>query len=180
MSENERSHGLKLVVAAALLVGSVVFVYAQWKSTRPAPPPADERPIAEQRFAEQRPSREEMEQRRAEMFSELNLTPEQQEQIQALGTPEGRGMGREAGRARMEAMREILTSEQREQMREQMTQRMRDRMSRQADVLPPDQREAFNRRLEERIEQHQRFFDGGPPGQQGAPNESSVQGAGHD
>ena len=113
------------------------------------------------------------------MFRELNLTPEQQEQIQALGGPPDRGGDRESGHAGMEAMREILTPEQREQAREMMVQRMRDRMSRQADVLPPDQREAFDRRLEERIEQHRRYFDDGRPGRRGAPNESHIQEAGN-
>jgi Spy/CpxP family protein refolding chaperone len=100
------------------------------------------------------------EQFRAQMTAELNITPEQKAQIDAI---------RERNDGDWGAMREeidaVLTPEQRERaeaMREERFGRMRERMMEDAQVLDPEQRERFEQRLEERRQQWEERRGGGP------------------
>ncbi|MBN1475817.1 hypothetical protein JXA47_03595 [Candidatus Sumerlaeota bacterium] len=133
MPVSERSLNWKMIGAVAFLVGALVFVFAQWRSTLP-PDPTDARPGRDRVAAQdrQRPRqisdeeraqrREEQQRRQEEMFQQLNLTEEQRAQIAAL-PPVDRQASQEARQARRQAMAEILTAEQMEQMRELRGQR---------------------------------------------------------
>lgn len=104
----------KLAGAIALFAVALVFIMSQYRRGQPnlAPSGSAENAIRQQ-F--QPPSREEMEQRRNEMFEQLHLTAAQRGQIDALDAKMERGSSPEA---RREAMDRILTAEQREQMRQ--------------------------------------------------------------
>jgi Spy/CpxP family protein refolding chaperone len=123
----------KLIGAIALVMGALIFVYAQYMSTRP-PDPSEVR-TGRARFAaqdggraeqlsreERRQRREDRQRQREEMFQQMNLTADQRRQIEAL-PPIGREAGPEARQARRQAMAEILTPEQLEQMRQIRRQR---------------------------------------------------------
>jgi Spy/CpxP family protein refolding chaperone len=138
MPISERPLNWKLIGAAVLLVGALVFVYAQWRSTQPpsstearsqrgrmaAQERETQREISDEERARRRTERnpEGRRQRQEEIFQQLNLTEEQRAQIEAL-EPVNRESGQEARMARQQAMTEILTEEQLTRMRELRRQR---------------------------------------------------------
>lgn len=137
MPDSARPLNWKLIGAAVLLVGALVFVYAQYRSTQPPDPTEDrrgrdraaaqdrgpQREISDEERAQRRAERTEAQrQRQEEMYQQINLTEEQRTQIEAL-EPVGRNAEPEARQARRQAMAEILTEEQMTQMRELRRQR---------------------------------------------------------
>jgi hypothetical protein len=180
----------KTIIAVILVVGGLGFLYAQYQKVQP--PERAERPRtivattgpnAGQEVpnpnANMRPSREERAAMRDQLLASLNLSPEQQEQMDALQKKyegvEGRdrrGMFREA--------REILTPEQQEQARAQMMGMFRARMEQRMAVLPEGEKEKFREKLEERMaEGRGPFGRGGRGGGQGrGGNGGGPQGGG--
>lgn len=162
----------KLILAALLAVAGLGFVYHQWRSTHPTlappPPPAENEPMAGPPPGPGRGrglfSDRDWAEMRERMATEIGLTEEQQRQLDAL-----RQQGGEDFRSIREAFMAVLTPEQRERLaarreafRQEIRARMRERLSR---VLPPDQLEAFERKLEERRREGRGPFGGpmGPP-----------------
>lgn len=90
------------------------------------------------------------------MEKELNLTPEQKAQLDAIHK---KYEGKESDfRARMSEVEKVLTPEQREKGRAAMMARMKAHMQERLKVLPQDEQAAFMKKLEERMK------NGPPPG----------------
>ncbi|MCA9439924.1 MAG: hypothetical protein KC964_03895 [Candidatus Omnitrophica bacterium] len=126
------------------------------------------------------PSEEERQQRMQEMAQELNLTPDQQNQIRDImsqpweGGPENRGQ-------RMQQVQSVLTPEQQEKahtmfesrMRQRMDDHMQRRLNEAKKSLPPKEVKALEEQMKERrkqMEQRRRQGGGrrgGPPGPPG-------------
>jgi len=162
----------KTLAALAVVLAALVVIGIQWGRTHPDLQAAETSvagaPTA--RGPEGRPgppSPEQREQFRAQMVAELNLTPEQQAQMEAI-----RERSDGDWRAMREEIQAVLTPEQRqraEAMREERFARMRARMMEDAQVLDLEQRERFEQRLEERRRQWEERRGGGP-----RPNESGA------
>ncbi|HMX62957.1 MAG TPA: Spy/CpxP family protein refolding chaperone [Candidatus Sumerlaeota bacterium] len=168
MSANDGSSKLKLVSAAILLIGGIGFVTVQYLDNSAAglAPPAPRAhgevhtatapgaPSPAHRFGP--PSPEDRAKFRAEMEKELNLTPEQKAQLDAIHK---KYEGKESDfRARMSEVEKVLTPEQREKGRAAMMARMKAHMQERLKVLPQDEQAAFMKKLEERMK------NGPPPG----------------
>lgn len=121
------------------------------------------------------------EEERLKMAKDLGLSQEQQDKIQAIMS-QGEPKGPEDMRERMRAMRDVLTPEQRAQAAKQMPQRMMARIAeRKAEAkkkLSPQDYEAFEKRLDARMEERRRQFaeGGGPPGFGGGGGSRSREG----
>jgi Spy/CpxP family protein refolding chaperone len=180
--EGRIPNSAKITFAVILIIVSIVYCwytfgkYSRGLNTRDEPaigrnndrpdgqdgrrggPPGDRQP----------PSEEERQARRQEMMnelaSELELTEEQKTQMTAAMSSE-MPQSREGWQQRREQMAAILTPEQQEKAREVMRNRfggrggpggpggrMRERMETAERVLPPDQMEILEERLEQRIQ----------------------------
>ncbi len=179
MAADNGKTGLKLVMAAVLLLGASAFLYSQYANVSPnreeltAPVTmanGQSSPSISPGAQRERPSDEERRQMRTEMLSSLNLSAQQQQQIAELDSKLEGVDGREAWQQRREAMQEILTDEQQEQMRSSMRSMVRSRMEQRAAVLPPQEREKFMEKLEERIAQRGQNGGGGRGGRGGRDN----------
>ncbi|MCC6545838.1 hypothetical protein IT570_01625 [Candidatus Sumerlaeota bacterium] len=165
MTPNPGSSKLKLISAAILLLGGIGFLYSQYLSNSAAglaDPPRSERlhvrgaaPSPAMGGRPGPPSPEDRARFRAEMEKDLALTPKQAAQIAAL---DKKYDGREGDfRERREEMENILTTEQRDKMRGAMMSRMKAHMEERLKVLPESEKQAFMKKLEERMKN-------GPPG----------------
>lgn len=111
------------------------------------------------------PSPEERDQMRAQILGSLDLTEAQRDAIAKID--EELPPGPENRRARLAAMAEVLTPEQIEQVRGQRQAIRQARLNQRLSVLPPEERDKFMDKLEDRIAERQaqglgpRF--GGPP-----------------
>lgn len=103
-----------------------------------------------------RPSESERQEQFQQISATLNLTPEQQQQLQSVHS-QGRPQNREEMEQRMNQVQQILRPEQLEQMRSMMGNRMQQRIQRRLEeaqrTLPADQYEVFEEKLQQRIEQ---------------------------
>ncbi len=183
MSDTKKSSPLKLIIVILFLIGALVFVYAQYKGSRPSPSPETRRgpdarrpgrpdsAASQPRPMRRPPTPEERAKRREEMDKQLDLTPEQRTKVDEINKRFEGKSGREVGRERMEAFSEVLTDEQRGKMRSLRGQRrrgreerMRRRVLRDAQVLPENEREKLREKLEQRLEQRgQRRGERGRP-----------------
>jgi Spy/CpxP family protein refolding chaperone len=108
--------GMTLLLASVLLLGCTQSELVT-DDVAEVSAVTDQAPATEVEPSQGRPSREDWERRRQEVFDQLNLTDEQREQLEELDRQYPRG-SRENREARHEAMSEILTEEQMTQMRE--------------------------------------------------------------
>lgn len=118
------------------------------------------------------PTEAERQERFQQMSAQLNLTPDQQSQIQQIMSQPWEG-GPEGGRSRFEQMREVLTPAQQEQAQQMfrggMQQRMQQRMERERREakknLPEGEYKQFEALQQERMKaMEQRMREGGGPG----------------
>ncbi|MBN1475816.1 hypothetical protein JXA47_03590 [Candidatus Sumerlaeota bacterium] len=130
MSNTHDIRGLALLGTAILLACGLLLGCAQkelvTEEVTEVSAVAEQAPTTEVGQTQGRPSQEDWERRRQEMYDQLNLTDEQREQLEELDRQYPRG-SRESREARREAMSQILTEEQMTQMRELFRQgRSRD------------------------------------------------------
>jgi Spy/CpxP family protein refolding chaperone len=160
MSEGN-GNGLKVAGAAVLLIGALVFVWMQYRSARPAlPPPAVQAQGRD--FGGPRMDPAQRGRMREQMLQSMNLSPEQRQRLEEIDQQFANRTDPQSRRERMQAVSAVFTPEQRDAMRGQMRQRMAQRLS----ILPPDQRELFMQKLEERRRNRGggRGWGGGPRG----------------
>ena len=180
---------MKLIAAVVVLVGAVMFVVAQYRSSVPEQvdrnagqraqrPPGPEGAQAGQSERPEpgrllnRPDRESL---RAEMTERLGLSKEQLAKLEEIDKQFEGKRGPEAWGGRAEAMAGILTPEQQTkfqemhgEMRERFQERMKQRMMERASVLPEGEQELFLKKLEQRMEEGPSRW-GGRGGQMGPP-----------
>jgi Spy/CpxP family protein refolding chaperone len=178
MAEPQKSSTMKLVGATVLLLIGVGFAYNQYSKF--TPPPAPERGQMQVRAGggppaaaagTQRmgpPSEADRKKFRDEMIKDLNLTPEQQAQVQAVEKEMEGKDGPENMRARFEAMDKILTPEQKQQARAKMGEHMKARMQEHIKTLSSEDQQKFMQKLDERMKNGGGPF-GPPPGGPGGP-----------
>jgi Spy/CpxP family protein refolding chaperone len=164
---------LKAAFAAVILFGALLFVYAQFKSNTASTDRQPEMAQAANRQQQGRPdgppSEDKRKEFRQQMIENLDLTEEQQAKMKELREEaESSGEGR---RGMMQAMREVLTPEQQQKARSGMQNRMRQRMSRNANLLPPDEQKKLAKKIEERLQDMEERIASGdfPPGGPGGP-----------
>lgn len=179
MSEKKNKTPLMIAAVIAILATAVYSANAWYRFSvgipNDRPPewgeggPGDQGPGG---FRGGPPTEAERQERFQQMSAQLNLTPEQQSQIQQIMAQPWEG-GPEGGRSRFEQMREVLTPAQQEQaqqmFRSGMQQRMQQRMERERREakknLPEGEYKQFEALQQERMKaMEQRMREGRGPG----------------
>lgn len=169
--DTRTKHYLKLSVAVVLVLGSLLFVYAQYKASTPPKPSiiqprendsaSTTRPINEGEIQKIFPA-EERKQMREEIYSKLELTPEQHEKMEKIAQKYEGKFTPDAMEARMKEWQEVLTPDQWQKgqnMRGEIVQKIGDRVHsrimQRAQVLPEAERRKFEEKLDQRIQERQ-------------------------
>lgn len=189
-----QSNGIKIVVAVILLLGGLVFVYAQYKSARPDIAPPAQKASGTPTDAQAKPAAlgagsfnpaditpEQRREFREEIFSQLDLTPDQRAKLDDINkkfdsNPEP--AGRDAFLDRMRAQAAVLTPEQQETARVAITESLKKRVQERITTLPPAEQKAFMEKLDKRMEEGRARFEesrSAPAGQTAASTPAATQ-----
>lgn len=168
---------------AALLLFIVTFagaaLYIRGRTAPPSPENASRADNPERGGRPEPPTPEEREEMFKSTMNQLNLTQDQQKQIEKLGPPpfmagrrgdrdeDNRETRRQEFGEWREKMGEILTEEQQEKLRSQMRRRFSERRNQVMERLSPQDQEALRRRFENRFG-GMGDRPGGPPGERRA------------
>lgn len=170
-----QSNGIKIVVAVILLLGGLVFVYAQYKNARPDIPPPPQKASGAPADAQAKPATlgagsfnpaditpEQRREFREEIFSQLDLSAEQRAKLDEINRKfdaSSEPAGRDAFVERMRAQSAVLTPEQQEKARVAITESLKKRVQERISTLPPAEQKAFMEKLDKRVEEGRARFE---------------------
>jgi hypothetical protein len=170
-----KKHYLKLSAAALLVLGSLVFVYGQYKaSIAPKPPEVNwilnpngddssgrAGPINKGEIQKMFPAQE-RKQMREDIYVRLEFSAEQREKMEKIAQKYDGRFTPEAFQGRMKEWKEVLTPEQwangqemRGEIMQRVGERIRSRIMQRAGILPEAERRKFEEKLDQRIQERQ-------------------------